>query len=67
MGEVFQKHHPTVINHHAAKKSVPYSVENPTYNLKINLMGLLNLITLTKQFPIQSFIYVSSGRLSRKK
>jgi len=59
--EVFQKHRPTVINHHAAQKSVPDSVENPTNDLKINLMGLINLITLAQQFPIQNFIYVSSG------
>lgn len=59
--EIFKKHHPSVINHHAAQKSVPYSVENPIYDLEINLIGLLNLITLSEHYSIRNFIYVSSG------
>ncbi len=59
--KVFIKYQPTVINHHAAQKSVSYSVENPIYNAMINEIGLLNLITLGVKYKIDKFIYVSSG------
>ncbi|GGE72113.1 SDR family NAD(P)-dependent oxidoreductase [Priestia taiwanensis] len=58
---IFEKRRPTVINHHAAQKSVPYSVENPLFDIEINMTGLLHLITLVEEFPIKNFIYVSSG------
>jgi UDP-glucose 4-epimerase len=59
--KIFKQHRPTVINHHAAQKSVPYSVENPLYDIEINMIGLIHLITLIQEFPIRNFIYVSSG------
>ncbi len=58
---IFEKHRPQIINFHAAQKSVPYSVENPSYDASINIMGLLNIIMLVKEFPIENFIFVSSG------
>lgn len=65
--EVFEKHKPDIINHHAAQKSVPYSVENPIVDIEINGIGLLNLLMLTKKYPIQNFIYISSGGALSKK
>ncbi|KPV57605.1 UDP-glucose 4-epimerase [Paenibacillus sp. A3] len=59
--EIFKKHQPKIINHHAAQKSVAYSVENPIYDLENNLFGLVNLLNLVKKYPIKNFIYVSSG------
>lgn len=59
--KVFKKFRPTIINHHAAQKSVPYSVENPVYNAVVNEVGLLNLIMLAGDYKIKRFIYVSSG------
>jgi len=59
--EIIDKHRPTLINHHAAQKSVPYSVENPIYDVTENLIGLLNLILACQKFPIDNFIYISSG------
>jgi UDP-glucose 4-epimerase len=64
---VFEKHKPDIINHHAAQKSVPYSVEEPVVDIEINGIGLLNLLMLTKKYPIESFIYVSSGGALSKK
>lgn len=58
---IFKKHRPTVVNHHAAQKSVPYSVENPMQDLEVNIVGLLHLIALTQKFPIRNFIFASSG------
>lgn len=59
--KIFAAHKPDIINHHAAQKSIPASVEEPIYDLKNNLLGLLNLLTLCKLYPIKNFIYVSSG------
>ncbi|MFV0502776.1 MAG: SDR family NAD(P)-dependent oxidoreductase [Lachnospirales bacterium] len=59
--DVFNKYKPNIINHHAAQKSVPYSIEEPKYDLDVNLFGLLNLINLCKEFSIKKFLYVSSG------
>jgi len=59
--EIIDKHRPTLINHHAAQKSVPYSVENPVYDVTENLIGLLNLVLACKEYPIKNFIYISSG------
>lgn len=59
--EVFEKYKPNIINHHAAQKSVPYSVINPEYDVSINLCGFMNLIKLANKFRIKHFISVSSG------
>lgn len=59
--KVFIEHKPNIVNHHAAQKSIPHSVDDPIFDLKTNGIGLLNLIMLTKKYPIQNFIYVSSG------
>lgn len=58
---IFQKHNPQIINHHAAQKSVPFSVENPLIDLKTNLQGLLTILEVIKEFSIEHFIYISSG------
>ena len=50
--EVFREYRPNIINHHAAQKSVPDSMDDPYLNLKINEVGLLNLIMLTKNIRL---------------
>ncbi|WP_036097572.1 SDR family NAD(P)-dependent oxidoreductase [Listeria floridensis] len=59
--EVFEAYKPNIINHHAAQKSVPYSVENPLYDLHENLEGLLKIIACIKKYPIETFVFISSG------
>lgn len=59
--KIFQRHNPQIINHHAAQKSVPNSVGNPFYDVSININGLLNLITMTSKYDVETFVYVSSG------
>ena len=59
--EVFAKYRPNVINHHAAQKSIPYSVENPRYEIEENMLGLVNLLMACKEYPVENFIFVSSG------
>ena len=59
--EVFKKYKPTIVNHHAAQKSVPYSVENPMYDISVNIVGTMNLIQLAGEYGVRSFVSVSSG------
>jgi UDP-glucose 4-epimerase len=58
---IFTKHRPNIICHHAAQKSVPFSMIDPIYDAGENIIGLLNLLLLTKRFPIANFLFVSSG------
>ncbi len=58
---IFKTHKPSIINHHAAQKSVPYSIEDPVYDLSLNLQSLLNILSLVKIYKIENFIYISSG------
>ncbi|MCL2321369.1 MAG: SDR family NAD(P)-dependent oxidoreductase [Oscillospiraceae bacterium] len=58
---IFKTHKPSIINHHAAQKSVPYSIEDPVYDLSVNLHGLLTILSLVPYHKIENFIYVSSG------
>lgn len=59
--QIIREHRPSIINHHAAQKSIPYSMIDPVCDIKTNGIGLLNLLMLTKEYPIEKFIYVSSG------
>ncbi len=65
--EVFKKYKPHIINHHAAQKSVPYSIEDPLSDISINCVGLINLIMLGCEYNIENFVYVSSGGALSKK
>lgn len=67
MEELFAKYRPQVINHHAAQKSVPYSLENPIYDLDTNIGGLLKLLTLIQKYPIETLLFASSGGALSKK
>lgn len=58
---VLKKEKPSVINHHAAQISVRHSVENPFFDLEINLIGLLNLIQQGKKAGLKKMIFASSG------
>jgi UDP-glucose 4-epimerase len=59
--EVFKSEKPDVVNHHAAQKSVPFSVENPVTDAEINIIGFLNVLDLCKEYGVKKVIYISSG------
>jgi len=58
---LMQEYRPQLINHHAAQKSVPASVEDPFLDADINIMGLLNLVMACEASPIEQFIFASTG------
>lgn len=67
MEALFVKFRPQVVNHHAAQKSVPYSLENPIYDLDTNIGGLLQLLALVQKYPIETLVFASSGGALSKK
>jgi len=58
---VFAEFSPEVIFHLAAQASVRMSVENPAEDIKINVIGTINLLELAVQNKIEKFIFSSTG------
>ncbi len=59
--KVFELEKIDVINHHAAQKSVPHSLEDPILDAEINVLGILNLLELAVEFEVKRFIFSSTG------
>lgn len=59
--KIIQEIAPDVINHHAAQKSVPKSVEDPALDADINIMGLINLLNAAIKANVKKVIFASSG------
>ena len=59
--EIFKKHKFDLVNHHAAQMNVRLSVDDPMFDARCNIMGLLNLLHCSVKYKVKKFIYVSSG------
>lgn len=59
--KVFELERPEVVSHYAAQISVPASVENPTLDAEINVMGLLNVLNACVKYKVRKVIFISSG------
>ncbi len=59
--QVFEKHGPEAVFHHAAQASVRDSVADPAEDARINILGSLNLVSLAVQFGVKKFIFASTG------
>ncbi|MDR0958443.1 MAG: SDR family NAD(P)-dependent oxidoreductase [Clostridiales bacterium] len=64
--KIFAEVKPDIVCHHAAQKSVPYSVENPLYDAQENIIGLLNILSLVGKYKVKNVLYVSSGGVLSK-
>ena len=58
---VFNVEKPDIVIHLAAQMSVPFSVEDPKFDLDVNLKGLLNLLDASVKNKVEKFIFSSSG------
>lgn len=58
---LFSKNRFHVVNHHAAQLDVRKSVLDPVFDAKVNIIGLLNLLELCKDFKVKKIIFSSSG------
>lgn len=61
IGDIISEHKIDVINHHAAQIDVRRSVEDPKYDLSVNVGGTLNLLQAALDEGIQHFIFASTG------
>jgi len=52
---------PDVIDHHAAQASVPASMDDPTYDAEINLIGGLNVLRSGHDHGARKIIFSSTG------
>jgi UDP-glucose 4-epimerase len=50
-----------LINHHAAQADVRRSVEDPVYDLSVNVIGSLHLLEAAVRNGLKKFIHISSG------
>lgn len=58
---IFETHHFDYVFHLAAQISVPESVDNPKKDAEINIMGTLNILSLSSKYGVKKIIFSSSG------
>lgn len=61
LAEIFTRYNITIVNNHAAQKSVPTSIDDPLYDNELNVIGVLNLLEQIKTHPIKRFLQASTG------
>ncbi|MGO0122915.1 SDR family oxidoreductase [Desulfothermobacter acidiphilus] len=59
--KIFREEKPELVNHHAAQIDVRRSVANPEEDARINIQGLLNLLSNCLRYGAKRFIFASSG------
>lgn len=60
--EIFKKYRPSVVYHAAAYKHVPLMEENPSQAVFVNVMGTKNVVDLSCQYNVDSFVMVSTDK-----
>lgn len=61
LSHVFEEFQPEIVNHHAAQHSVAISTKNPQFDARVNVLGLLNVLTQSKRVEARKVIFASSG------
>lgn len=61
LAEVFEKVKPEAVFHLAAQASVNRSVEDPGLDVKVNVIGTINLLDLCAKHEVKHFIFSSTG------
>jgi len=58
---VFEKEKPNKVIHAAAQVKVEYSVNDPSYDAQVNVVGGLNILECCKKFKIKKIVYLCTG------
>jgi UDP-glucose 4-epimerase len=58
---VFNEIRPEVVNHQAAQPSVAISTRDPRLDARVNVLGLLNVLTNCTRVGTRKIIFASSG------
>jgi UDP-glucose 4-epimerase len=61
LSEVFENHKIDVINHHAAQIDLRKSVDDPKYDVDVNVIGSINLLQNAIKYGVKKFIFASTG------
>jgi UDP-glucose 4-epimerase len=61
LSEVFERERPTVVNHQAAQHSVKLSTDDPSFDARVNILGLLNVLENCRAFSVRKVLFASSG------
>lgn len=59
--DVFKKEKPQIVNHHAAQIDVRKSIEDPAFDVKVNVLGMINLLNCCVKYKVQKVIFASTG------
>lgn len=58
---IFKKEKPLYVFHLAAQIDVRKSVADPMHDVKINIIGSLNLIEFSRKYKVKKFVFASTG------
>lgn len=59
--EIFKSYQFDVVVHLAAQVSVAISLLNPREDIETNVVGLVNILTLSQRYKVKKFIFASSA------
>lgn len=59
--KIFQSNQFDVVVHLAAQVNVTKSIENPRLDSESNVLGLVNMLTLSQKYKVKKFIFASSA------
>lgn len=59
--KIFEKEKFDVLNHHAAQVNVRTSVEDPTFDASVNILGGINVYEAARASEVKKIIFASSG------
>src|SRR3972149_9111858 len=59
--EVFKNHKIEVISHHAAQIDLRKSVDDPKFDINVNVIGSVNLLQYAVKYKVKKFIFASTG------
>lgn len=59
--QIFRTNKFDVVIHLAAQVDVEKSIENPAKDSKVNVLGLINILELSKKYGVSKFVFASSA------
>jgi len=59
--KIFDEVRPEIVSHQAAQHSVAISTKNPQLDARVNVLGLLNVLTNSTRIGTRKIIFASSG------
>jgi len=61
IAEVFKENRIDIVNHHAAQIDLRKSVEDPKFDINVNIAGSVNLLENARLNGVKKFIFASTG------